>query len=1269
GEGGGAVLTGESLGNDLPVTFLFSGNGAQWAGMGRAAWHASTTFRDALREIDERFRRRHAMSPDEAMLAEDLAPRLRRATVAQPLLLALQMATVRSLEAQGLSAQAVLGHSVGEIAAAWCAGVLATDQAIDIVVARSRHQEITRGSGAMAALMLGERDAEALLAEAGGADVDLAAINSWRSVTVSGTVEAIDRVLTVAGTRRIGARRLDLDYPFHSRLVEAVRGPLLRDLRDLQPRAARRRFVSSVSGQTEDGRALDAGWWWRNVREPVRFEAALRGLVEDGHRLFVEIGPRPILGSYVRDALREADLRGQSIETLDEIGGEAGHDPLERTVGRVALAGGRVDRERLFGPPPVQTQPLPSYPWRHVAYRVSATGEASSAFEPMVHPLLGTRPRRDAWSWFATVDPAVLPWLSDHAVGGVTVFPAAGFVEALLAAAREIHGDGALELRDLDIVRPLAFDDATSFETQVRVSAETGSAEFLSRPRGGAADWSLHARGIVGRAPPVEAAPIDPANAGRVVVPRSRVYDVARGLGFDYGPAFRRLRHVTFPQPKQALGLLDRDAGVALDGRVIDLTGLDAAFHALFASEEAGVADRPMARMLPVRFARVRAYAPGAMARHVVAHRRRQTAGSMVTDITLADADGRVLLDVVGARLVEAPAPAPADPRTLVYRLQRWQLDRPGAPSALVVPELPAPVADAGLDEALLLIEAGCLRAAWEALRTGAPRPAGESATWPDYLCAALSWHLETRGLGRPAASDAAASSPAETCALPSLGSLVRTLVERHPTMAIEAAALARLDSGLARLASRDGSPKDAIDDALGVVAGQGLEASSRQVAALRDSALEALRALLRATPAERRVRLLAIGAAHASALKDLLDAFPQVEAVLTDLEADRLDQAQAVLGTGVGALRTVPWSALAAPGGAVFDAAIVIDALGPLAATGDGLARLRALLRPQAPVIAAEPAPAIFWDIVRAARPGWWARSAHVEFPVGPLLGAEEWRDELAAAGFTAVDACPLSGDPALGVRLVARRGAADATAALPGSLPAWDGADTPLARVLRERLADAAPPARDPEPATVAFVVDALAPSTSLPDTLARLARACSTLAGRAVESDRSLHVVVTGAPDGTPDLDSLPAWTAITAALRVAQNEYPALDIRCLGVADARPATLAAAVLELAASDSEREVVIEDGRRFVFRLVPGLADPAFRAAPVPAEGWALSGRSGSSRGTLAWTRASRTAPATGQVEIAVAATGLNFRDVMWQLGLLPEEALEDGYAGPRL
>src|SRR5262249_37546175 len=155
---------------------------------------------------------------------------------------------------------------------------------------------------------------------------------------------------------------------------------------------------------------------------------------------------------------------------------------------------------------------------------------------------------------------------------------------------------------------------------------------------------------------------------GRIAVPRTKVYEISRTLGFEYGETFHRVRHVSFPQPKRAVAVLEADPGVAEPGQTIDITALDAAFHALFASEEAGVADMPMKRMLPVRFGRVRVFAPGVTASRTVALTLRQSPNSMLIDIELIDESGRLVLQAEGVRLIEAPVAAAPDARALVYR-------------------------------------------------------------------------------------------------------------------------------------------------------------------------------------------------------------------------------------------------------------------------------------------------------------------------------------------------------------------------------------------------------------------------------------------------------------------------------------------------------------------------------------------------------------------------------------------------------------------------
>jgi len=1281
GEKSAAVLTGQALGTDLPLTFLFSGNGSQWAGMGRDAWEADPIFCDALKDIDSRFAKVQKWSIVDMLFADDLAPRLRRATYSQPLLLAVQVATVRALEERGVVASAALGHSVGEIAAAWCAGALSLDQAIDVVVARSRGQESVRGIGGMAALMLSDREARRFLKTAGAPDVEIAAINSWRSVTVSGTIADIDRVLQAAADMRISARRLDIDYPFHCALIDPVRGPLLRELQGLRPLSSHKTFVSSVTGTAVASETLGADHWWRNVREPVQFEPALNVLLNDGMRVFVEVGPRPILASYVRDVLREAGTRGLVIETLTESDGQSVSDPVERAASKVMLAGGKIEMQRFFGPAPAAAVALPLYPWQHTQFKSPTTEEASTTLLPHAHPLLGARLRRDSAQWFSTVDPALYPWIDDHKVGDVPVLPAAAYVESMLAAAREIHPEGPLELRDLDIVRPLIFEGKTSFEVSIRLAHETGTVELLSRQRGGSGgDWALNARGIVGRSPITGKATVPPvAPAHAVIVPKSSVYAWASDLGFAYGPTFQRIRQVVFPEPKFAIASLDRPDALVRGTRIIDITALDAGFHALFATEGAGVADMPMKRMLPVRFGCVRVFESGAIATRITARTLRQSLNSIVMDIDLWDEHGKIVVTAQNVRLVEAPVELAMDPTSLSYHTAAWHLEREGVPSTLapshIFVERPAGSA-AALSEALLLLEAGTLRATWSALQ-GRPliesqerheaAGADDSASRSSFLRSALLWHLETKNL---AADRDGVRVLAPSCDLPEIDSIASTLLVRHPTMGAEAASVSRLENIIGRLS--DGDPT-AVSE-LGSPHWRNLGLASNQISWLRDAVVRDVMASLSGHDSSRLLRLLMVGADHSATAVDLSTRFANVEITLTDIDDDRLEQARATIGDGAPLVRCLTWSQLETLPPASLDLALAVDSLSEIAAgSDDGITVITRLLRPKAPIIAGELAPSAFWDIVRGSRRRWWARSANAEFPVGALLTGQEWIDELETAGFSAISASPAFGEARIGVvvRGLAGRGIdRNTTAPIEPAVFSWQGTAAADLQALSGRRGPE--PARQDQVATTDYVLSISAadgatdPVAALTDHLDAIADQCRRLADTPA---RFWIVVDFGETEGPVPLER-PLWCALIAATRVARNEYPGLHIRCIGVAGRpRLRVIERAAVEMLAPGEEREVFFFGESRIVFRVERGAAAPRPPQPLASDMALRLVTRQGSGRGSLGWVPELRRAPEAGEVEIEVATTGLNFRDVMWNLRLLPEEALEDGYAGPGL
>jgi phthiocerol/phenolphthiocerol synthesis type-I polyketide synthase C len=1264
------ALTDTAIGRDLPIAFVFSGNGAQWAGMGRHAWQTNSDFRLALSDLDEHFSKIQNWSLVELLLADDLAQKLRLATFAQPLLFALQVATVRALEALGVQPSAVMGHSVGEVAAAWAAGFLSLDHAIDVVIARSRHQEATHGKGSMAALMLSEQEARAFLSTTGIEEVDIAAINSSRSVTLSGPTAEIDRLVTAAAEARIGARKLDLNYPFHSALVDPVRGPLLRELDGLQQLPQRRPLVSTVLGDLVTDQRLDADYWWRNVRQPVQFEAALNCLIKEGSRVFVEIGPRPILSSYMRDVLRQTDVRGAIIETLTDSASEKSGDPIERAACKILLAGGKTKAEALFGPPPALTVSLPLYPWQHNQFKLEPSGHASTVLSPALHSLLGRKPRSDCTEWFSTVDPTLFPWLTDHKVGKICVFPATAMIEVVLEAGREAYGTAALELTEFTIVSALTFEARASFDTSVRFSEETGIVEFRSRRRLlPDEEWVPHARGVLRRSPISAKMPRLQKSSGTTLVPQSRVYAKALELGFDYGPQFQRCRHVEFPEPKCAVAVLSRERPPGSETHVSDLTAFDAAFHALFASEDGGVADMPMTRMLPVAFGCTRIYAAGKTAARVVARTLRQSSTSIVLDIDLLDEEDNVVLSAERVRLRQAPAETEVDRASLLYKVNCWR-----DPSAFALAgvhlhtascastEAPA----ASLSEALLLLEAGCLRASWNAVRDGhaSESEAGRaSQPWRPFLHSALVGQLMARGL---ATYVNGAPSVEETCDLPDVSSIVSTLLLRHPTMANEAASLARIDETLAGIISGNSES----DSLFSSQHRRELRNGSSQVSFLRQVVLAEAEAALRRADRSRLLRLVVVGAHNAEIAERLCVTFPNLEVIITDPDANAIEQAEAALDAPNKRLRLVPSDSLPQAVTGPFDLAVVIDGLAELALNPAALPSLLQVLRPGAPILAGELPPSLYWDVVRGNDLSWWRRSTSSEVPVSALLSGPEWTEELQAAGFVEVST-ELAGEGGhAGIILRATTAPRLEKAELPVSTAvSWlgdSGSEGSILGAFKDHLhtrnliaADGNTPSQQ-----VVIAVDA---TTSDPGKLCDLLADLAALCRETAAAPRPLCVVMDFGSNAHVEPLDAPVWCSVVAALRVAQNEYSGLQLRCIGVAGG--AGVAGQLeRELISASPEREVFFAGEDRWVFRI-ESASDERACDEQQPARSVSLTTSRIGHRAFLSWTATDRGAPKAGEVEIEVSASGVNFRDVMWHLHLLPEEALEDGYVGPKL
>src|SRR5262252_2868433 len=330
-----SVITGTAV-RQGELAFVCSGNGAQFAGMGRDALRTNPAFQAAIDSVDRLLWPDLGWSVRELLADGADAKAMRRADVAQPLLFALQVGIVEALRELGVTAAAYLGHSVGEIAAAWGAGALSLAEAGRVVIARSRYQQRTQGEGRMAALALAPDAARELLLDL-DSQAEIAALNASHSVTISGPETEIERLQEESERRGLWFRPLDLDFAFHSRAMDPIRPDLLASLIGLCSRRPEKMLVSTVTGHVVEDDLLDAEHWWRNIRSPVRFADATARLINEGFRIFVEIGPMPILQSYLNDALRTAQTEGRVLTSLSRQ--PVGEDPFPVIAARCHVSG------------------------------------------------------------------------------------------------------------------------------------------------------------------------------------------------------------------------------------------------------------------------------------------------------------------------------------------------------------------------------------------------------------------------------------------------------------------------------------------------------------------------------------------------------------------------------------------------------------------------------------------------------------------------------------------------------------------------------------------------------------------------------------------------------------------------------------------------------------------------------------------------------------------------------------------------------------------
>lgn len=687
-----AAVRGRMSGHAHPeVVFLFTGQGSQYAGMGAALYKVEPAFRLAMDECERLARPLLGRSLLDIILGRADDPDLvDDTTYTQPALFCIEYALAQTWRAWGVTPAAVMGHSIGELTAACVAGMLSLKDAIRLVVARGRLMGSLPKGGAMAAVFAPERVVRAVIAQEGD-KLSIAAVNGPTNIVVSGEEDALERVLRSLQGKGVELQRLNVSHAFHSAQMDSI-------LDEFEAVAGTLRFsppditvMSNVSGGVLGPEGLRPDYWRRHIREAVRFSDGVSALESDGHRIFLEMGPAPILAGLSKRCSTADDAK--HIASLRR--GRDDRRVMLEAAAQLFTAGVQMNWAAILGAR-VGHVDLPHYPFQRTRYWIEAEGAARAAAfagDAVGHPLLGVKAAAPIDIFQTRLGLARQPWTRDHRVFGFAVFPATGFFEMALAAARKCAGENAC-LEGITISEALMLPDRGEVETQVVLPPAEGgkrTVQIYSRASGdseGAAEWRLHMSAAIGVMGAPTAAPLRDDHPSLRSIETESWYGRVAGLGAEFGPLFRGMKDAR-REGSQLFSDVLPPIELQYEQFIIHPALLDASLHAggigMETEEDEGTSKDVF---LPVGAKRYAAYKAGATAAtaRVMVRRERPDSQTADWDITLFDGDGEIIAEVDGLEVRRGTREALA---RLAARLQpksQWRFDLEWREASAVAP-------------------------------------------------------------------------------------------------------------------------------------------------------------------------------------------------------------------------------------------------------------------------------------------------------------------------------------------------------------------------------------------------------------------------------------------------------------------------------------------------------------------------------------------------------------------------------------------------------
>ena len=1372
--GPGVVVSGDRVRPKGKLAFVYPGQGSQWLGMCRDLMQHADVFRQTMQRCDTALKPFVDWSLLEQLDASEFDSRLDDISVVQPVLFAIQVALTEQWRAWGVTPDAVIGHSMGEPAAAFAAGVLDLRSAAKIITARSRLMKRTSGRGAMA---LVELTMEEAAEEIKGREkkLSIAVSNSPRSTVLSGDPAALDELLGELETRQVFCRKINVDVASHSPQMEPLRGELVAALDGLIPQSTIVPIYSTVAGGRLENDAFEAAYWGDNLCRPVRFAETIARMLADGHTIFIEMSPHPILLRAIDEcAQADASEQGRVCTTIPSLQRKKNEPAtIMESLGRLYILGHPFDWRGLYSMPG-QHIGFPAYAWQRERHwfeetagrtrsrRISSSGDGRRRHALLEH-YISSSMHPDLHLWESELDTERLPWLKDHSVQGHLVFPAAAFVETAAAAAAEALG-GPVELSDLEICEALFLDRNATKRLQVVISKENDGSwgiRMLSRPsdtKGGHRPWREHVRGWIAVRNHGQEAPVIDVEAVRArcmrLIPGDRHFTTMQRLQVGYGPAFRGIERIGLGKT-EAVARIRAPQAIAADSHDFRIHPalLDAGLQLLVSLACGGDEEVRGGFWMPVRVEKACLYPSQTVTDELwaVCKAREdvdQQSDFFTGDLFLLDQAGRVLSEVRGVGLRKIAYSLGEDVDQWLYEMT-WQarplsVENDDGQGLLTGPEevarrvlsarLPDQLKKDGETATKVLPQLERLSIGYiiNALVRLGMRFEMDQSFAVDELVADLHIHERHRRLlGRMLAflqeegileTSGDAMHVARRVSPKDYGELEERLLSQYPQCRVELTMLQRCGRKLAEALTGEVDPLELLFPDGSMEEAESFYRDSVFARAANHQAGLAIQTAIESLPDGRMLRILEIGSGTGGLTSHVLPLLPagRTRYVFTDIGAAFVTRAREKykdvtwMEYGVLDIEKDPVAQGFEPNR--FDIVLAANCLHATRDMHVTLNHVRLLLAPGGLMLLLEGTRPRRWiDLIFGLTEGWWLFEDVERRPSHPLMNAGAWKTMAADSGFAEAAVFQQIEAVLFDQSVVAARAPADEVPSPDRPVSksegdAWlvfadrGGLGAALAKVLDERGdycrlivrgspidGDAAGGATfdpsDPnhfertleqfekvvqsERRTVVFLWP-LDEADGVTQSAVELQDSQKTLCGgllqlvqamaRREDSRRSRLWVVSrqALPTGQegPDL-SLPA-SALAGLVKAIDLEHPELRCRMMDLSGDLDAQICHLLDELAADDNEALTAYRAGLRLVPRMIkmgdrPSVDDEWL---PLPAEGPARL--INENRGTLDGLRMvamMHPVPGPGEVTIQVRAAGLNFRDVVSALGMIPD------------